>query len=127
MNFSAHVQYDDWTGTGAADAADPDDIRSFAVRKGLLTDDEFLVGFEFYSGAKSSIEPRYFAVRIFVIEAGNYDGAVQEIAKRHPIPVHVRDLDVGLDEFFDFFKRFNVVLTQRGLGLGNREYEKVGG
>lgn len=114
--FSAHVQYDDWRGTAAADDADAGAMRAFLKQKGLLADDEFLIGFEFYSGQN------HFAARAFVIEAGNYEGAVKEITAKDPIPTRIRELELTSDQFFALFKRFNVVMTQTTLELDGRNY-----
>lgn len=122
--FTAHVQYDDWTGTAAADAADVRDIRKFARENGLLADDEFLVGFEFYSGGQTAAGSAYFSARIFVIPASNFEEATAEISTKQPLPVQVRELNLSIDQFFGLFKRFDVVLTQKGLSLDGQEFEE---
>jgi hypothetical protein len=35
------------------------------------------------------------------------------------------ELQLSLDEFFCLFKRFEVVLTQKGLDLSGRDYDEV--
>jgi hypothetical protein len=116
--FSAHVQYDDWKGSAAADDADGRAIRKYLRDNGLLGDGEFVVGFELYSGES------HFAVRAFIIEAGNYEGAVKEVTQSEPLQTKVRELPLSRDQFFDLFKRFNIVLTQKGLDLEGKDYRE---
>jgi hypothetical protein len=40
-----------------------------------------------------------------------------------PIRVRRVDVELTLEEFFSLFKRFNVVLSRRGLSLIDREYQ----
>ena len=116
--FSAHVQYDDWKGTAAADDADATAIRKYLRDNGLLNDREFVVGFEVYSGQS------HFAVRAFIIEAGDYDGAVKEITQNQPVETTIRELPLTRDQFFELFKRVSIVLTQKGLNLNGKEYRE---
>jgi hypothetical protein len=122
--FSAHVQYDDWKGTAAADDSGDKDIRDFARENGLLGEDEFLVGFEIYLGESLSATERYFSARAFVVEAGDHEGAVREVTANDPVEVFARDLTLTPDQFFALFKRFSVTLTQRGLDLEGRDYRE---
>lgn len=122
--FSAHVQYDDWKGTAAADDSGNKDIRAFARENGLLEAGEFLVGFEIYVGESLTATERHFSARAFVIEAGNHEGAVRQVTAKHPVEVFARDLPLTPDQFFSLFKRFSVTLTQRGLDLEGRDYRE---
>lgn len=117
-HFSAHVQYDDWKGTAAADDADARAIRQYLRENGFLSDGEFLVGFEIYSGES------HFAARAFILEAGDYEGAVKEITQREPVDTIIRELPLDRDQFFDLFKRFNIVMTQKGLDLDSKDYRE---
>jgi hypothetical protein len=119
--FSAHVQYDDWKGTAAADDADTRAIRKYLRDNGLINSGEFLVGLELYSGES------HFAVRAFIIQAGDYEGAVKQITANPPVDTLVRELSLGRDEFFAMFKRFSVVLTHKGLELDGEEYRERDG
>lgn len=116
--FSAHVQYDDWKGTAAADDADARAMRNYLRENGFLGNGEFLVGFEIYSGES------HFAARAFVIEAGDYEGAVKEVTQSVPVETIVRELPLSRDQFFALFKRFSIVLTQKGLDLDGKDYRE---
>jgi hypothetical protein len=122
--FSGHVQYDDWKGTAAADESDHKGIRSYLEEQGLLRDGEFVVGLEMYSGAALGTE-RYFSARVYLVEAGNFEGAVKVAVSHDPVEVIVRDLPLSLEEFLSFFKRFDLNLTRRGLDLQGREYREI--
>lgn len=121
--FSAHVQYDDWKGTAAADDSGDKDIRDFARENGFLQNGEFLVGFEIYFG-EPGLGDRYFNARAFLVEAGDHEGAVREVTAKQPVEVFARDLPLTSDQFFSLFKRFSITLTQRGLDLEGREYRE---
>jgi hypothetical protein len=116
--FSANVQYDDWKGTAAADDADARAIRKYLRENGFLNDGEFLVGFELYSGES------HFAVRAFIVDADDFEGAVKEIAQNPPVHTSIRELPLSRDQFFEMFKRFNIVLTQKGLDLDGVDYRE---
>lgn len=122
--FSGHVQYDDWKGTVAADESDHIGIRRYLEKQGLIRDGEFVVGLEMYSGAALGTE-RHFSVRVFLVEAGSFEGAVQLAVTNDPVEVIVRDLPLSLEQFLSFFKRFDVNLTRNGLELQGREYREV--
>ena len=123
--FSAHVQYDDWKGTAAADDSGRQDIRNYLRENGLLHATEFLIGFEFYQGETAPGADAYFNARAFIIEAGDHEGAVRDVTANDPVEVIVRDMPISLDQFCAFFKRFSVTLTQRGLELEGMDYIEI--
>lgn len=59
-HFKAHVQYDDWKGSVAADSADQEDFSDFLRDKGVLKEGEIVKGISFYSAE------RFFDVEAFV-------------------------------------------------------------
>ena len=51
-HFKAHVQYDDWKGSVAADSADQEDFSDFLRDKGVLKEGEIVKGISFYSAER---------------------------------------------------------------------------
>lgn len=125
--LTASVQYDDWRGTAAADDADMKSIRSYLTEHGLLSDEEFLIGFEMYSGQQSTPGSRYFSARAFLIKAKDYESAQQAVGAAAELSVATRDLNISLETFLSFFKRFDVILTQKSLSVDGREYTELPG
>ena len=125
MRFKAGVQYGDWKGTAAADNADFSAMSKYLQQAGLLGTSEFLVGFEVYVGETRGTEPPFFSSRAFIIQSGDFETAKEAVDSQNPLPVEAKDLDLKLADFFKLFKRFNLVLTHRGLDLENREYREA--
>ncbi len=42
-----------------------------------------------------------------------------------PIQVRKVEVDLTLEQFFKYFKRFNVVLVQSGLDISGRDYDEI--
>ena len=122
MRFKAHVQYGDWKGTAAADNADKGAITTYMRNAGLLDESEFLVGFEFFVGETRANVAPYFSARAYVLQADGFENARDAVLAQNPLPVVTKDLQLDLASFFQLFKRFNVVLTHRGLDLRDKEY-----
>ena len=125
MRFKANVQYDDWKGTAAADDADLGALSKHLRDNSLLSESEFLIGFEAYVGATTAKGGPYFSSRAYIIQAADYENAKDAVQAQDPLPVQTRDIDLDLDGFFKLFKRFNFVLTHRGLDIEDKEYREV--
>lgn len=93
-HFKAHVQYDDWKGSVAADSADQEDFSDFLRDKGILKEGEIVKGISFYSAE------RFFDVEAFVSD--DEHGLRREKVK------------MTLEEFFKTFKRFSVKISRNG-------------
>lgn len=72
-HFKAHVQYDDWKGSVAADSADQEDFSDFLRDNGVLKEGEIVKGISFYSAE------RFFVVEAFVSD--NEHGLRREKSK----------------------------------------------
>jgi hypothetical protein len=125
-SFTAHVQYDDWTGSAAADDADDNDLRDLLETKGLLAPGEFLIGFEMYAGDEIAVGERYFSAKAYIVRASDHDNAVEEALSVDPVLVTIREIPLDLNGFFALFKRFSVMLGDRSLGFHGREYRQIG-
>ncbi|NIF34197.1 hypothetical protein F3J29_18900 [Enterobacter sp. Cy-643] len=93
-HFKAHVQYDDWKGSVAADSADQEDFSDFLRNKGMLNDGEVVKGISFYS-----------AERFFDVEAYVFDDN-QELRREK--------VEMTFEEFFKTFKRFSIKISRHG-------------
>jgi len=121
MEFlKASTQYGDWEGTAAADDK-PSALQELLETKGLINPDEFLLAATLYVSEHNYDSPY---VRAFVFQKGRKFELVKEILAATEGPIPVRRIDVGLTtkEFLGLFKRFNVMLTWRGLEIEGREY-----
>lgn len=125
MKFKASVQYGDWKGSAAADNADMNAIQKKLSESGILKPSEFLVGFEAYAGETRGDQGPYFSCRAFIIDGTKFETAKAAVDAQNPIPVKARDMKLSLLEFFALFKRFDIVLTHRGLEIEGREYKEV--
>jgi hypothetical protein len=110
------VQYNDWKGTAAADNSDHHDIHDYLTKKGLMTDNEFLLSVTFY---RSEGFVRIGA--LLLKDANKYETAEAALANiAGPIPVKRVDVEISTEKFMELFKRFNVVLCWK-LNIQGRE------
>ena len=119
--FKAATQYGDWEGTAAADEQ-PSSIRDYLKEKGLIQSHEFLVAATLYVTEHGYNKP---FIRAFIFENADNVGSVRDAinANEGPIPVRTVEVPLTTEEFLSLFKRFNVMLTWRGLSLAGREYD----
>lgn len=123
QTFIASVQYSDWKGTAAADNADRNDIRKLLRERGVLSDDEFLVGIELWLGEMHGDKVKPPSVGALIIDAENFEAAERILDETDdPLPVKRVDLELSMEEFLLLFKRFAVSLSWRGLDLTGRDY-----
>lgn len=119
--LKASVQYDDWTGTVAADDSDDDDVCTLLRQMGMLDDTETLVAVKFYASPDS--QQNFISVKAIVANASGLDEVAKQLQSDVPLSLTERDLDVSIQEYFNLFKRFEVVLTRHGLDLDGKEYQ----
>ena len=109
--FTAGTQYNDFTGTIAADRSDTESFVKYLKGLGLAQEDDVMVGWRlgFTENSGNSIEPGIVAY----LRAGT--------GKFEPAPREVRvvEVDIPTCEFFKFFKRFDMVFYSKGLDLSN--------
>jgi hypothetical protein len=124
--FRASVQYGDWEGTAAADDASHG-TTSFEVyleKKKLIKPNEFLVAASLWVGENHDNKLGSVLVQAFLFK-GHHDFESLRAALAaapDPIPVRAVDITLTLEEFIGLFKRFDVMLTWRGLSLEGREF-----
>ncbi|WP_313140347.1 hypothetical protein [Stenotrophomonas sp.] len=121
--FRAAVQYDDLTGSSAADRADKSDATDWLKARGLMGEDEFLVGYDVHVspvlfGAGNNVA---ISTTFLLAKAQGLDNFAEVVKASGPIPLRRVQQDLTPNEFFSLFKRFNITLSSGGV-LEGREY-----
>lgn len=130
VNFQAGTQYGDWKGTAAADEPGADNALDelFEATGKIEPDKEIMIGFEFYYIEGSFYVSGYFHRKPAENSSGWYPTLNEQFQKQAgPIKVKKVRVNVTLEQFFNLFKRFNVVLVDNALDITEREYEVVEG
>ncbi len=97
--MKAKVQYNDFIGTAAADISDWINLEQYLKQKGIDTEQYEPIGVEFYNGVG------YFNASIIC----------KDNRSENPNKAVEISFENGLDkeEFFNLFKRFNVIVTKK--------------
>lgn len=105
--FEAGVQYNDHQGTVAADGADNLSMKDFLIERGLASPEEFVIGYRISFGDNHGreIEP---GLTVY-LSKGTFDEPANV--------VRAVDVSISTSKFFSFLKRFDMVMTLRGLQL----------
>ena len=114
-NFVANVQYDDWTGTVAADNyGSSSEIKDWLKQEGKIDGDESVCGIEL-----TILEGHlYLSAYIFKREQGRTFAEIRE--NSDPISLTKLDLHLSLEDFLHKFKRFRINMSSGGC-LTNRK------
>ena len=124
--FQASAQYYDWKGDVAADNADMQGIRDLMKERGLLSDNEFLVGVYLWLGEMDGSKLERPFVYAYVIDADKYENAEKTLKETSgPLRVKKVDLDLSMEEFLLLFKRFSLAISLKGLDLMGRELDVI--
>lgn len=124
-NFKASVQYGDFKGTAAADNADGSyDLNRYLAEKGFKKKNEFLVATSLWVGESAGGKLGHVHVAAYLYNQSDEHDTVKAAldAAPDPIPVRVVDLELSIEEYVSFFKRFSIMLTRPGLNIEGREY-----
>lgn len=97
--MKADVQYNDFKGTAAADISDHRTLQDLLILKKVDIEKYESFGATFYSGYSD-----YFDASVI---CRDLEKSTQE--KSHIVEFH---FEITKDEFFEFFKRFNVVIHE---------------
>lgn len=100
--MKATVQYNDFIGTAAADISDHTDLNKFLASRGIEIDRYEAIGASFYSGYSD-----FFSASIICIDRQQSTESNKFISK-----ISFED-ELDRDEFFNLFKRFNVVISTK--------------
>lgn len=112
-DFSAHVHYDDFKGTAAADDLDRSSIDQYLQQKGLIQPDEFLAGVKMSWGALQGAV-KTVTVYALLAKTNGYDGLQTLAASGEPLTLRKTQIDVPLEDFFGCFKQFEIALSRKG-------------
>ncbi|MCZ8501285.1 hypothetical protein MID13_05810 [Vibrio gigantis] len=100
--FTASVQYNDQTGTAAADHSDDDSLISWLRDNGHAEDSEFLIGVEMFV-SDMAIENDDDPVWVSAFLKDENDGSIRKVRA-----------NMSFEGFFSSFKRFNIMLSRGG-------------
>ena len=119
-DFEAQAQYDDWKGSAAADNSDQKNLGDYLKANNFLEHDKFIVGFEIDAGAAFA-STQHFSASIYTVDAEDFEGALKA-TRVNPANIQKKEIDISLNDFFSLFKRFNVIMTKRGLNIVDVEF-----
>lgn len=120
--FSASAQYNDFTGTAAADQADLSAASDWLKKTGVISRDELLVGYEMYvSPVLSGTSGTITISTTFLLARTDTLDTFAERVKAGDVAVRKITRDLSPVEFFSLFKRFSVTLSSNGI-LEGQDY-----
>ena len=128
--FQAGTQYGDWKGTAAADEHGADNAfdELFEATGKVDPEKEIMIGFDFSNYEGSIFLAGYFHRKPAENALGWYPTLNNEFQKQTgPIKVKKVRVEITLEQFFKYFKRFNVMLADSALDITGREYEVTEG
>lgn len=102
MSIIATVQYGDYSGTAAADSSDFKRLEGFLSQRGVDTGRFQAIGASFYKGESGT-----FRASILCI-----DNEKSIDSKKHITSIAFEN-QTPSEEFFSFFKRFEVIILNR--------------
>lgn len=115
INFKASVQYNDYTGTVAADNLDINTIKDKLTKIGLIKHNEFIIGIKFYPLSRLSNQNKDISVDYFILDNFNFENFQENLKKGiKPITKKINQ-ELTFHEFFNLFKRFEGMLSWKGL------------
>jgi hypothetical protein len=111
--MKASTQYNDYKGTAAADISDHADLQKLLASRGVDTKRYDPIGAEFYHGYND-----FFSASIICIDNE------KSIAEKPYITSIGFENEFTHKEFFDLFKRFEVIITKNDGVSENREIDE---
>jgi hypothetical protein len=122
--FKAGVQYGDWKGTAAADCYGGGiEVEHYLEKKKLLKPGERCIAMSFSVGENRVGEKATVYGSAYLVEGVGVEDIQREFDDEpDAIPVREVSFNFTHDDFVTVFKRFDVMLTLRGLKIEDREY-----
>lgn len=108
--MKANTQYNDFIGTAAADISDHSNLRDFLNSRKVDTDRYKPIGATFYHSYND-----FFNGSIICVDEQRSTDTEPYIVQLH------FEAEFTHEEFFDLFKRFNVMVTDKHGGYQDRE------
>ncbi|MCY4672202.1 MAG: hypothetical protein OXD43_00290 [Bacteroidetes bacterium] len=112
----ASVQYNDFTGTSAADKHDRADIHTFLEEKELISDSQYIVGIRIRVSEVHDHVPDA-SITVYYLNKG------QTLSKAEKI--YAKSFDMNVMEVFHLFKRFEILLEPYKEGQLKARMEEV--
>jgi len=125
QSFRAATQYNDYTGTVAADRSDNLSFGDLLVERGLKHADEHVVGFEIVFNENSGQAIPNPGIVAFVGQGSSIAEVAQQMENGGSFKLRAIEVDLSIADFFRYFKRFNVMLSNSSLKLNDAEFETV--
>lgn len=107
--FTAGVQYNDFTGTVAADISDNVALANYLISLNKAEKTERVIGFRIASGENRGTPVTDVSLVAYLLTATEFAVA--------PESVRAVEINVTPGEALAFFKRFDLVATRRGVDL----------
>lgn len=124
--FSASTQYNDYKGTVAADRSDSLSFQDYLKQNELISDGEYLVGYEIVFNENSGQPIPNPGIVAFVGQGGSIADVADQRTQDGVVKLRaVEVFNLPIAEFFRFFKRFNVMFSNDQLKLTGSEYESI--
>ncbi|BFR49497.1 hypothetical protein RVX_R25580 [Nitratidesulfovibrio sp. HK-II] len=114
--FQASVQYGDYKGTACADGHDRHTLQGYIKEKGLVQEGELIVGISMFSGeVHGRVQDGNVSVSVLVADVKGFDAFQDSISSGEDVDIREICLDMRLEEFFGFFKRFKICVSSHGV------------
>ncbi|MEX0343748.1 MAG: hypothetical protein AB3N20_02420 [Rhizobiaceae bacterium] len=123
--FRASVQYNDYVGTAAADRGDNEDIFSLFTDKGYVKENELPFAIEIWSGENHGGPADELSVSLTVVDLSKHGTLDEYLNDQKRPPLRTINTKMSNNDFFGLFKRFSVVLLNKGYDehIAHNEYE----
>lgn len=119
--FHASVQYNDLSGSSAADRADKGGPEDWLRSKGLMRPGDFVVGIELSARENRGIHRDPITVH-FLLTPGSFDSVKESIAiTSGAVATRRITTEIPVAEFFGLFKRLSICLSPGGM-LSDKRY-----
>lgn len=115
--FKAHVQYDDFKGSSAADSSDMQEPLAWLRANGHISDSEYIFGIKMFYLGDDKVSVTFLTKELEF----THDAMRQTLHNENPLILREIRIDMSLLNFFSLFKRFSVTLSSSGM-LENKSY-----
>lgn len=111
--FKAGVQYNDFTGTVAADGSDELSFTDYLKKANLADDYERVVSFRVSFGGNHGSDMEKPGILAYLVKADTF--------VESPEKVRAVEVDMTMAQLFSFFKRFDLVMSNKAMQLSQTE------
>ncbi len=101
--MNASVKYNDFQGTVSADISDGNRLNEYLIGKGVDIKKYDAIGASFYANYNDSFKVSFMCI----------DNEKSNETKKHITQICFEEDEFSKDEFFEMFKRLNVLITQK--------------